>query len=172
VTVADVRDGLDVQSGQTGTFNWAGQSVTIPEGRTFDGPIFNWYTFRGEPTAFGRLYLLNQEYLGAPRDLGPSTPGVLSRSDSIVDGTYVFPADVSLSSGVRYWFYTDTQGSFAGSFDTDIYPGGDLYLSGFPSLPFRKAAASGRMQGSVFVPAPPGVFIDANFRLRGFTKAQ
>jgi hypothetical protein len=172
VTVADVRDGLDVQSGRVGTFNWAGQSVTIPAGRTFEGVIFNWYTSSGEPAAFGRLYLLNQEFMGAPRDVGPTMPGFLSRSESIVNGAYVFPADVSLASGVRYWFYTDTQGSFVGSFDTDIYPGGDLYVSGVPTFPFHKAGASGHYQGPVFVPGPPGVFVDANFRLQGYTKPQ
>jgi len=172
VTVADVRDGLDVQSGRVGTFNWAGQSVTMPAGRTFEGVTFNWYTNTGEPTAFGKLYLLSQEYPGAPRDIGPSAAGLLARSESIANGAYVFPADVSLAAGVRYWFYTDTQGSFVGSFDTDIYPGGDLYVSGFPTNPFRKAGASGHYEGPVFVPGPPGVFVDANFRLQGYAKSQ
>ena len=62
--------------------------------------------------------------------------------------------------------YTDSQGSFAGSFDQDIYPGGDLYLTGIQSQPFRKAPASGRMVNGTFVPGPAGVFLDANFKLQ------
>jgi hypothetical protein len=60
--------------------------------------------------------------------------------------------------------------TFAGSFDTDIYPGGDMYVTGMPTLPFRKVSASGRMVGDTYVPPPPGVFVDANFRLQGFAR--
>ncbi len=167
VTVVNVTDGISVTSGGTGTFNWAGQSVTIPAGPGYASLKFNWYTFQGASVAFGTLYLLKQEYLGIPGDLSPSTPGFVAKSDAIVDGQYVFPASAKIDGGTRYWFYTDTQGSFAGSFDTDIYPGGDLYVTGYPSYPFHKAQASGRMVGGTYVPPPPGVFIDANFRLQG-----
>ena len=109
--------------------------------------------------------LLAQEFLGVPSALNTSVPGFVARAES----------DRRRRSRVRrqfgtdlneYWVYTDAQGSFAGSFDTDIYPGGDLYVTGFPTNPFRKAQASGRMVNGVFVPAPPGVFVDANFRLQ------
>ena len=115
------------------------------------------------------MYILTQEYTGLPRDLGPSTAGFLARSESTSDGQYVFGPAVTLTGGGRYWFYTDAQGSFAGSFDQDIYPGGDLYVTGFPTLGFRKAPASGRMVGNTYVPPPAGVFIDGNFRLQGST---
>jgi hypothetical protein len=166
VAIVDVSDSVGVTTAGTGTFNWAGQSVTLPAG-TFSDLRFNWYSFQRTPTAFGTLYLLKQEYLGLPRDLGPSTPGFVARSDRIENNAYIFPSTVTISGGGRYWFYTDTNGSFAGSFDTDIYPGGDLYLTGFPANPFRKAAASGRMVGGTYVPPPAGVFIDANFKLQG-----
>jgi hypothetical protein len=60
-----------------------------------------------------------------------------------------------LTGGTQYWVYTDTQGSFVMSFFGSTYADGDLYLTGIPTLPFRKAIAS------------PGVFLDANFRLQG-----
>jgi hypothetical protein len=58
------------------------------------------------------------------------------------------------------------------SFDTDPYPGGDFYVSGYPTYPFHKAGASGRMVGTVYVPPPAGVFLDANFTLQGMTTAK
>jgi hypothetical protein len=164
VPIVDVTNGIDVTAGGTGTFNWAGQSVTLPAG-TFSNLRFHLYTFQRTPAAFGTLYLLKQEYLGLPRDLGLSTPGFIARSDRVENNEYVFPSTVTISGGVRYWFYTDTQGPFAGSFDTDIYPGGDMYVTGYPANPFRKAPASGRMVGGAYVPPPAGVFVDANFRL-------
>lgn len=167
VTIVEVTGGYQVTAGGTGTFNFPGQSITIPDATTFDSVRFNWYTFQKTPTAFGRVCLLSQEYLGLPRDLGPSTAGYVGCSAQIANNQYVFPASVTLKGPARYWLYGDTQGSFAASFDTDIYPGGDLYVTGFPANPFRKAPASGRMNGSVYIPPPPGVFLDANFKLEG-----
>ena len=109
---------------------------------------------------------MTQEYLGVPADLGPSTPGFVARSESVIDGAYVFGSQVVVTGGTKYWVYTDKQGSFAGSFDTDIYPGGDLYVTGYPSNPFRKVPASGRMVNGQYVPPPVGVFLDANFKLQ------
>lgn len=158
--------GLDVTSGATGTWNWAGQSFVVPGNGTFADVRFHWYSFQKSATAFGTLYLLNQEYLGLPRDLGSSTPGFVGRSEQAASGLYVFPSGIRISGGTRYWVYTDTQGSFAGSFDQDIFPAGDLYVTGYPTNPFRKASASGRMVNGVYVPPPPGVFLDANFKLQ------
>ena len=165
-TLVDLTTGLDVTSGQVGTFNWAGQSFVVPDTGSFGDLRFNFYTYQKAPVAFGNLYLLTQEYLGVPGGLSASVPGFVARSESIADGAYTFSPSVVVTGGAKYWVYTDTQGSFAGSFDTDIYTGGDLYLTGIPTNPFRKAQASGRMVDGVFVPAPVGVFIDANFRLQ------
>jgi len=165
-TLMDVTTGLDVTSGLTGTWNYAGQSFVVPESGSFTSIRFHWYTFQRVPAAFGTLTLLTQEYLGLPRDIGPSTPGFVARSERVSDGAYIFADNVSIAGGTKYWVYTDTQGAFAGSFDQDIYSGGDMYVTGFPSLPFRKAQASGRMVNIVFVPAPTGVFVDANFKLQ------
>ena len=165
-TLMDVTTGLDVTSGQTGTFNWAGQSFVVSESGTFADLRFNFYSFQKAPVAFGNLYLLTQEYLGVPGDLTSSMPGFVGRSESTAGGVFTFNSSVAITGGTKYWVYTDAQGSFAGSFDTDIYTGGDMYVTGFPSNPFRKAQASGRMVNGVFVPAPPGVFVDANFKLQ------
>lgn len=146
---------IDVTAGGTGTFNFAGQSLVIPGGGSFNNLRFNWYTFAGSPAAFGTLYLLTQEYLGLPGDLSPSTPGFVARSETIVDNQYRFAPGITLTGGTQYWVYTDTQGSFVTSFFGSTYAGGDLYLTGVPTLPFRKAIAA------------PGVFLDANFRLQG-----
>jgi hypothetical protein len=169
VALADVTLGLDVTSGQIGTFNYAGQSATAPAG-TFDHVTFQFYTFQKTPAAFGTLYLLDREFLGLPTDLSPAMPGFIARSESNTGGVYVFAPEVTLEGGKQYWFYTDTQGSFASSFDTDLYSGGDLYVTGINSFPFHKASASGRMVGNTYVPPPAGVFLDANFKLQGRQK--
>jgi hypothetical protein len=180
VTLVNVTDSIAVTAGGTGTWNFAGQSLTIPGTGSFGNVRFNWYTFKGTATAFGRVYILDREYLGLPGDLGPATPGYVGHADAAVEGNpgpldevkgeYVFPAAVTLRAGARYWFYTDKQGSFVGSFDTDIYPGGDLYVTGYSLNPFRKAPASGRMVNGVYVPPPAGVFLDANFKLQAAAK--
>jgi hypothetical protein len=177
VTLVSVTESINVTTGATGTWNHAGQSVTIPGTGTFSSVRFSFYTFRGTPTAFGTLFVLDREYLGLPGDLGPSTPGYLGQAAAVVEGNpgpmddvkgeYVFPTSVALKGGGKYWFYTNAMGSFCASFDTDIYAGGDMYVSGYYAVPFRKAPASGRMTGpTTYVPPPPGVYVDANFRLQ------
>jgi hypothetical protein len=180
VTLVDVTDSINVTGGGTGTSNHAGQSVTIPGIGTFSSVHFNFYTFHGTPTAFGTLFVLDREYLGLPGGLGPSTPGYLGQADAVIEGNpgpfedvkgeYVFPASLTLKAGGKYWFYTNKMGNFCGSFDTDIYPGGDMYVSGYYAQPFRKAPASGRLTNppdpASYVPPPAGVYVDANFKLQ------
>lgn len=166
-TLVSVTDSITVTAGGTGTFNWAGQSITLPAGK-FSNIRFNWYTFKGDVTAFGTLYLLKQEFLGIPAELRPGMAGYVARADAGASGEYVFAPEVVLDGSTRYWVYTDKQGSFATSFDTDIYRDGDLYLTGYPTYPFHRAHASGRMVNGVLVPAPD-VYTDANFRLQGST---
>ncbi|MBA3638471.1 MAG: hypothetical protein M3541_17385 [Acidobacteriota bacterium] len=165
-TLVDLTTGLEVTSGQVGTFNWVGQSFVVPETGSFGDLRFHFYDYQKAPVAFGNLYLLTQEYLGVPAGLNSSVPGLVGRSESTSGGLYTFAAGTVITGGTKYWVYTDAQGSFAGSFDTDIITGGDMYVTGFPTNPFRKAQASGRMVNGVFVPAPAGVFVDANFKLQ------
>lgn len=163
-------DLADVTTGYTGTDNWAGQSVTITGTGTFESIRFCWYHYNpaGTPVAFGTLYLLTQEYLGLPSDLSTSTPGFVARSEGLADGEYVFPARAMMTAGRQYWFYSDTRGRFTYSFNKDIYAGGDLYVTGMSTLPFRKSQASWLLlpSGEYLKPAP-GTSTDANFRLRG-----
>lgn len=179
VTLLDVTDSIDVTSGGTGTWNYAGQSVTMPGSGTYSSIRFNFYTFHKTPTAFGTMFILDREYLGLPGDLSAATPGFIAKTDAAIEGNpgplddvkgeYVFPSNVSLKGGTKYWFYTNKMGSFAGSFDTDIYSGGDKYLTGHPTQPFRKSHASGRMVGGTYLP-PPDVYTDANFKLQGVVR--
>lgn len=181
-TVVDVPLSIDVTEGLTGTWNWAGQSVTIPAGKSVGRVRFAWYHYnpRGETTAFGRIYVLDREFLGLPGDLSPSMPGFLARSEAEASGTsgglsvqgseYTLPESLVLHGGTRYWFYSDKQGAFATSFDKDLYAEGQFYVTGYSGAPFRRGMASGRMVNGVFVPAPPGVTTDANFRLRGVVR--
>ncbi len=176
-TLVDVPLTVDVTDGLTGTWNWAGQSVTTPAGSGFGSVRFAWYHYnpRGETTAFGRLYVLDREFLGLPGDLNPSMPGFLARSEPEASGTaqgseYTLPASLVLAGNTRYWFYTDAQGAYAYSFDKDLYADGTLYVTGYFANPFHQSMASGRMVNGVYVPPPPGVTNDANFRLRGIAK--
>jgi hypothetical protein len=158
----------DVTAGSTGTFNFPGQSVYVPAG-TYTNFRFQWYSTSKEAVAFGRLFVLTQEFLGRPGELG-GAPGVMLMTSTIEAGEFVFEPTFEFAGDRTYWFYGDTQGSFATSFDIDTYAGGIGYVTGIASQPFRRMQASGRMVGGQFVPAPPGVTTDANFRLRGAKK--
>ena len=88
----------------------------------------------------------------------------------IRDGEYVFPDGLWITGGRRYWFLCDKSGSYLHSFDIDVYPDGDSYHTGVSSSPFGKSQASGHyisFNPPVFVQAPPDLYIDTNFRLRG-----
>jgi hypothetical protein len=167
IAEAQVSDAIvDVTGGSVGTWNWSGQSVSVPAG-TYAGIRFNWYHRDKSPSAFGKLYVLTQEYLGLPGDL-PNAAGLVGSATKTESDEYVFPPTVTLTGPRTYWFYTDTQGDFANSFDIDTYAGGTSYVTGVRTLAFHLLPASGRMIArDVYVPPPPGVFVDANFRLSG-----
>ena len=158
----------DVTAGSTGTFNYPGQSVYVPAG-TYSHLRFQWYSTTKEPVAFGRLFILTEEFLGLPGQLS-TAPTLKGLATTIEAGEYVVEPTFEFEGGRTYWFYGDTQGSFATSFDVDTYAGGIGYVTGIASQPFRRMQASGRMVNGQFVPAPAGVSTDANFRLRGAKK--
>jgi hypothetical protein len=156
---------VDVTIGSVDTDNYSGQSVKVPAG-SFSGIRFNWYRRTKEPSAFGTLYVLTEEYLGLPgtvRDVA----SVVGASTSIENHEYVFAPNITLTGPRTYWFYTDTRGNFAYSFDFDPYPDGVSYVTGMANLPFRVAQASWRLTPTGYVVPPPGTTVDANFRLRG-----
>lgn len=159
---------VDVTAGSCGIDSHPAQSVTIPAG-VYANLHFNWYTRSGGPVAFGTLYLLTQEYLGVPGGLKAAL-GLVAASSQVANGEYVFPEDLEIAGGRQYWFYGDTMGSYWYSFDLDVYSGGDSYNTGYFANPFSKSNASGHYTSfnpPVFVPAPAGLYTDANFRLRG-----
>jgi hypothetical protein len=166
IAAAEVSDAIvDVTAGSVGTWNHAGQSVDVPVG-SYSSIRFNWYHRNKTPSAFGKVYLLTQQFLDLPGNL-PNAAGLVASSTTIESDEYVFPATVTLTGPRTYWFYTDAMGDFANSFDIDTYPGGLSYVTGVASQPFRLLTASGRMVNGVYVPPPPGVYVDSNFRLRG-----
>jgi hypothetical protein len=167
IAQAEVSDAIvDVTAGSVGTWNYCGQSVSVPAG-SYSSIRFHWYHRDRTPSAFGKLYLLTQEFLDLPGNL-PNAVGLVASSVSIEADEYVFLPTVMLTGPRTYWFYSDTQGNFANSFDIDTYPGGVSYITGVATLPFRMLHASGRMvPPGVYVPPPPGVYVDANFRLSG-----
>ena len=80
----------------------------------------------------GNLYLLTEEYVGAPSGLSGATPGHLATSTGIVGGFWSFDTSVFLNPGTMYWFYSDalfTAGSITGGSD---YPGGAEYVNWQP----------------------------------------
>ena len=159
---------VDVTAGSVGTDNFPGQSVSVPAG-VYESLRFSWYSFAHQPTAFGTLYLLSSEYHGAPSSLSGAI-GLIAKSVAIRDGEYVFPDGLWITGGRRYWFLCDKSGSYLHSFDIDVYPDGDSYHTGISSSPFGKSQASGHyisFNPPVFVQAPPDLYIDTNFRLRG-----
>ena len=154
----------DVTAGSVGTDNYPGQSVYVPWG-VYSHLRFQWYTRTRQAAAFGKLYLLTQEFLGRPVDL-PNATGIVAVTSVIEQGEFVFDPALQLSGAKTYWFYADAFGAYSTSFDIDTYSGGVGYVTGIWSQPFRRTQASGRMVNGQFVPAPPGVTTDANFRLR------
>ena len=158
----------------------AGQSVTIPEGGAVNQIRFSWFTYKSAAdqsarrqslTAFGELYVLTQEFLGIPPDLGPSTPGFVARAERIDNDEYVFASDVTLEAGRKYFFYTNGKGNHVYTFDVDAYPGGDKYGTNYGGIVtggYVKSAASWRLlPGGGYNIPPAGTFTDADFRLRG-----
>lgn len=196
-TIAAAATVEQIGAGQTATSNnYLGQSVTIPGSTSYNNLRFNWdgnssSALTGPapasgPLAVGHVFLLTQEYLGLPGDLGPSTPGYVAESEGIDTNQYVFSPSVTVKAGAKYWFYSSWAPGSVGpfhpitGFSEDSYPGGDMYIApelvGFSPLPFRKAPASERVISLgppiVYYVPPPGTYIDANFTLMGFPTAR
>jgi len=196
VTIAESSTIEQQGAGQTGTSNnYLGQSITIPGAGSYNNLRFNWDGYPpSSPTApaprgqlaVGDLFILAQEYLGLPANLGTSTAGFLARAERAEQGQYVFAPSVTLKGGTKYWFYMYYAPGSARfnpitGFSEGTYAGGDLYVApelggAFSPLPFRKAAASLRVISFgppiVYYTPPPGTYIDANFKLIGAPAGQ
>ena len=115
VTIAESSTIEQEGAGLTGTSNnYLGQSVTIRGAGSYNNLRFNWDgatstsptgPFTRGPLAVGDLFILTQEYLGLPGNLGASTPGFLAQSQRVEQGQYVFAPSVTLKAGTKYWFY-------------------------------------------------------------------
>lgn len=114
-----------------------GQSVTTPIGGPWSGITFNFFqdVAATVPTAAGTLFLLNQEYLGAPNTLNAATPGYIAQSTNIAAGAYVFNAAVVLQPSVQYFFYANTPILLSGN-EFGSYPDGILYAALDATSPF------------------------------------
>lgn len=155
---------LDIQSATSTVFQtgYIGQSVTIQGNGAFRELVFNWFDAEG-PVAFGRLILLGEEFLGVPADLGPAQPRFMAWSQTTSGGFYIFPPDVTVNAGERYWFYSSERGNVLSDRDDGAFPGGDMYMAGTAVSFFVKAPTTAPP-----LSAPPRFgYRDANFRLRG-----
>jgi hypothetical protein len=154
-TRADVIVQQLIQSGGGATFA-LGQSLTTPAGGPWNNLAFNWFNTGGPPNpgvpgpiAVGTLFLLSQEYLGAPAALGPATAGYIAQSQSIASGMYHFQDNVTIQPNTTYFFYTN-QTVPNNSGDGNVIPGTAYANQGAGGNYVRLAGA-----------------IDARFRLQG-----
>ena len=109
---------------------YLGQSLATPTGPGWNQIQVNFFSPAGAPVAFGDLFLLGSEYLGAPADLNAATPGFLAESTGISGGEWIFADAVTLLPNTTYWFYSDAlwvPGSMTG--DGNVYAGGELYVN-------------------------------------------
>lgn len=153
IVIVESSNGTAVDSRATG------QSVTTPAGDPWINIQFNFFDF-SSTTGFtpaaataGSLYLLDQEYLGLPGDLGSAT-GLLAQTGAISAGVWSFDASVTLQPTTQYWFYADTEFDKTVSF-FNAYGGGSIYLanSGSSFQNFEFSDVNFRLQGTP-VPSP------------------
>ena len=147
----------------------AGQSVTVSASFAFNSLRFSWLDRSGATVPLtGTMQIYTREYLGVPKDMGPSTPGFLAQSVRVEGNAYVFDDSVTLNPGAKYWFLEDGSiHSGAAVFTTqphpDYYPGGDFYIAG------DGRATNGLVLRYVklFTNTDGDSTYDANFRLTG-----
>ena len=138
-TLASYADGL-----LPGVFV-PGVRVPVLAAGEYDQLAFNLYSYvqpnpppgNPPPYAFGTLYLLDREYLGAPLALGESTPGFLARSQQVLGGRWLFDPSVTIVGGRTYFFLvaSDRVETTLGSPSANL-PGGGLYLAPTGTEPF------------------------------------
>jgi hypothetical protein len=129
------------QAGPNTGIAFPGQSVTIAStGGPWDNIVFNFYSDASAttPTAFGTVFLLSQEYLGAPDDLSSSTVGYIAQA-AASGGLYKFASGVTLQPGTQYFFYVNAEGLTSGNV-TGSYSGGILYYANGGAQNFQPAS--------------------------------
>jgi hypothetical protein len=83
-----------------------GQSLMTPSGGPWHDLTFNFFSDvpPTTPIAAGTAFLLTQEYLGTPANLG-SAPGLQAQTSNIVAGQWVFAPGVTVQPNTMYWIY-------------------------------------------------------------------
>lgn len=138
-----------------GGSGFVAQSFTT-DSRAWSDISFSWLTANdASELAAGNLFLLDQEYLGAPRDISSLAPGFVAESSILLDGSYVFLPDVVLAPNTQYWACMGSDASFAGGGynNASNYSGGAFYQTS----PFGSSAANYGIRSNV----------DAAFRVSG-----
>jgi hypothetical protein len=159
MTIAEVTPATVIVDG-VGTY---GQSLTVSASYAFNSLRFTWLDRSGVGLPItGTMQIYTREYLGLPKDMGPSASGFLARSVRIDGTSYVFDDNVTLNPGTKYWFLEDGANHFTAVYTTqptpDYYPGGDFYTAAVGPL---------RMYGKLYLDKPGDSTYDANFRLTG-----
>jgi hypothetical protein len=106
-----------------------GQAFTTPTtGGPFTGIEFSFYADEPPTTAAagGTAFLLTQQYLGSPGDLGAGTPGFLGESTSASGGAYIFDPTLALMPGTTYYLYENAPITTSGG---NAISGGQAYFS-------------------------------------------
>jgi hypothetical protein len=96
-----------------------GQAVTTPAGGPWHSVVFAFLgaridtgggTFIAPPVLvpMGTLYMLSQEYGGAPADLGPLTPGFLGSANQLTAEGWAFDGSLAILPVTTYYFYSDS----------------------------------------------------------------
>ncbi len=114
------------------TVLFTGQSFLTPDDGTPDLMTgFTWLDMSNAPMGSGSLYLLNQEYLGAPSGI-TSASGLLATSSAYSSGSYSFGSGVVLAPNTYYWVYNSTSQQIGNTI-------GNAYANGF----YYSSSASG-----------------------------
>lgn len=109
---------------------YQGHSFTLGAGTSYDNITFSWISSNQSTLlAVGNLFILTQEFLGAPDNLSVATPGVLAESTGIIDSAYEFAPDVTLAASTQYFVYMGNAASLEGGGFTFSNPfaGGKAY---------------------------------------------
>lgn len=141
----------EIPTGNIGNNNAPfGQSVTTPAGGPWNSIQFNFYDINLAPAASGTLFVLSQEYTGAPAALSNATAGFLASSATISGGAWQFNA-LTLQPNTQYFFLMNSTALPFWVFSTlDNFAGGSMYTANaaaYFSIPGQDT--SFRLQGEV-----------------------
>jgi hypothetical protein len=131
-----------------------GQSLTTPAGGPWDNLGFHWFG-ETDPSAFGQVFLLDQEYLGEPVNLRSTTPGfIASAAAGASQEEYDFDPSVRLQPSTQYYVYANAAPAEGLRLSlSDEYPEGMAYEASSP-FASEPSADWGFGLSGVVVPEP------------------